>query len=216
MHRIENPPLARAHRQRGITLIESMVAIIVAVLGVLGIVGMQMRTLADTQTAVRRAQAVRLIGDLSERMRTSPNGLSDLNNYLSGYDSFPSPGNCASNPCSHTALAQYDLATWKQAVRDSLPLGQANIFLAPGEATNRRLLGVMVSWRENERDTSSAYKNNIDATQVRAADGTLSAGTDANNACPADRTCQLQYLSIPARCAPYASSGSTQFYCPGP
>ena len=41
------------HRQHGITLIESLVAIVVAALGILGILGVQMRTLTDTQTTVR-------------------------------------------------------------------------------------------------------------------------------------------------------------------
>ena len=48
------------HAQRGITLIESLVAILVTALGILGILGVQMRTLTDTQTSVRRAQAMGL------------------------------------------------------------------------------------------------------------------------------------------------------------
>ena len=62
---------AKKH-QRGMTLIESVVAIVVAALGILGVVGTQVRTLADTQTTVRRAQAVRLIEELSERMQINP------------------------------------------------------------------------------------------------------------------------------------------------
>ena len=65
-------------RQRGITLIESMVALVIAALGILGILGVQMRTLSDTSTAVRRAQAIRLIEDLSERMRVNPNAMANL------------------------------------------------------------------------------------------------------------------------------------------
>src|SRR2546429_3388547 len=34
--------------------------------------GTQMRTLTDTQTTVRRAQAIRLIEDLGERMKVNP------------------------------------------------------------------------------------------------------------------------------------------------
>ncbi len=74
------------HRlQRGISLIESMVAIVVMALGILGILGVQMRTLADTQTGVRRAQAIRLIEDLSERMKVNPNALGSLGNYTTGW-----------------------------------------------------------------------------------------------------------------------------------
>ena len=74
MYRLKPANPAPAQRQRGITLIESLVAIVIMALGILGILGVQMRTLADTQTGVRRAQAVRLIEDLSERIQVSPTG----------------------------------------------------------------------------------------------------------------------------------------------
>jgi type IV pilus assembly protein PilV len=206
------------HHQRGITLLESLVAIVVAALGILGILGVQMRTLTDTQTTVRRAQALRLIEDLGERMKINPNALVDINAYTSGFSNEPTPGSC-SGGCDHSQLAAYDLAVWKKTVKNTLPLGQASVFLAPGEGAganvNRRQLGVMISWRENERDTTSAYKDNIDATKVRAADGSLSAGTDTANACPADRTCHLQYLPVAARCAPYFAGAAVKYFCPG-
>ena len=50
--------LKKNNLQRGVSLIESLVAIVVTALGILGILGVQMRTLADTQTGVRRAQAI--------------------------------------------------------------------------------------------------------------------------------------------------------------
>lgn len=201
------------YRQRGISLIESMVAIVVMALGVLGILGVQLRTLADTQTSVRRAQAVRLIEDLGERMKVNPNALANINAYTSGFSNEPTPGSCSSG-CNPSQLAAYDLAVWKQTVKSTLPLGQASIFLAPGETqdSNRRQLGVTISWRENERGGTKT--DDIDATKVRAADGSMSAGTDTANACPTDRTCHLQYIPVSARCAPYGSgSGTLAFYC---
>jgi type IV pilus assembly protein PilV len=208
-------------RQRGITLIESLVALVVAALGILGILGIQMRTLTDTQTSLRRAQAIRLIEDFGERMKVNPNALNILSDYTSGWTASPPTAaaakDCGSAACNPAELAAFDVAEWKRTVQRTLPLGDASIFLTPGEsdATNRRQLGIMVSWRENERDTSAAYKDDIDATRVRAADGTLSAGADAANACPTGRTCHLQYLPVAARCAPYFSGATTQYFCPG-
>ena len=70
MHRLKpmTTTLPKNKHQRGIALIESLVAIVITALGILGILGVQMRTLADTSTTVRRAQAIRLIEDLGERM----------------------------------------------------------------------------------------------------------------------------------------------------
>ena len=199
-------------RQRGITLIESMVALVIAALGILGILGVQMRTLSDTSTTVRRAQAIRLIDDLGERMRTNPNAMVNLGSYVSNFATNPAVGSCASG-CDHAALAAYDLAVWKQAVRNSLPLGQAEIFIPPAEAAlaagQGRQLGIMIAWRENERDTTAAYKDDIDATK-----GTASGGADVT--CPTGRICHLQYIPVPARCAPYAPGGNApMYYCPG-
>lgn len=202
-------------RQRGITLIESMVALVIAALGILGILGVQMRTLSDTSTTVRRAQAIRLIDDLGERMRTNPNAMVNLGSYVSNFATNPTVGSCASG-CDHAALAAYDLAVWKQAVRNSLPLGQAEIFIPPAEAgvaaAQRRQLGVMIAWRENEG--YGRKTDDIDATKVRDNVGTLTAG--ATVACPADRICHLQYIPVPARCAPYVPGGNApMYYCPG-
>ncbi len=204
----------RSRLQRGISLIESLVAIVVMALGILGILGVQMRTLADTQTSVRRVQAIRLIEDLSERMKVNPNALANISNYVSDFSDEPTPGDC-SDGCSHSDQAAYDLALWKQAVKTQLPLGQANVFLAAGETddTNRRQLGVMLAWRENERDIADEddrekYREAIDAS----ADG-------GSVTCPSDHTCHLQYLPVAARCAPYrvntAINGEVKYFCSG-
>ena len=218
-HRMNSMPPAPKRRQRGLTLLESLVAIVVAALGILGIVGMQMRTLADTQTSVRRAQAIRLIEDLHERLKVNPSTLVALTSYTSDWAHEPAVAtDCRATHCDPAELAAFDLADWKAAVKRSLPLGQATIFLAPGDVdVNRRLLGVMISWRENEvHDASAAYLDNIDATLVRSADGTLSLGAAGAATCPADRTCHLQYISAASRCLPDRSGGpgaAVQYYC---
>ena len=197
--------------QRGITLLESLVAIVVMALGILGILGVQMRTLSDTQTGVRRAQAIRLIEDMGERMKANPSALANLSSYVSNFAASPTVPSCASG-CTAANLATYDVAVWKRTVRENLPLGKASIFVAPGETNgNRRQLGVIVAWRENERDgMSTTDKAAINATL------TAGAGTDtATNACPADHTCHLQYIIAPSRCAPYSPGGVTTYYCPG-
>lgn len=206
--------------QRGVSLIESLVAIAVMSLGILGILGIQMRTLTDTSTTLRRAQAIRLIEDLGERMKINPNGLANIDAYVTTFGATPTVVSCATG-CTNAQLAAYDLGVWKKAVRDNLPLGQATIFIPPAEnaasgtpAGQRRQLGVMIAWRENERDTASTYKDDINATKVRAADGTLSEG--AGFVCPDAFTCHLQYIPVAARCAPYApGSNATMYYCPG-
>ena len=216
MLRLKPMPYTRHHSQRGITLIESLVAIVVASLGILGILGVQMRTLTDTQTSVRRAQAIRLIEDLSERMKVHPNAMGSINSYTIGWRSGAAPTAqagtlCDSSACAHADFAAYDLREWKRAVERALPLGDANVFVAAGETadTNRRQLGVMIRWRENERDTSAAYKNDLSTASTALGGG----GTAT---CDAGFTCHLQYIPVSGRCAPYFAGATVQYFCPGP
>ena len=202
--------------QRGISLIESLVAMVVVALGILGILGVQMRTLTDTSTTVRRAQAIRLIEDLGERMKTNPNALGNIGAYVSAFNVEPTVGSCTSG-CDSAQLAAYDLAVWKKAIKASLPLGQASVFVPPAESgagVQGRQLGVVIAWRENEAEGRKT--DDIDNTKVRQTDGTFVAGTSAASACPADFTCHLQYIPVIGRCAPYSpGSTTTAYYCPG-
>jgi len=144
-------------RQRGLTLLESLVALVVLALGVLGMLGVQMRTQAETQTSVRRTQAVRLIEDLSERIKSNPQGFEHLANYVAAWDADVKAADCEAGSCTPAQWAAWDLQVWRASVAHTLPLGQAATFL-PSDTTDtgaRRMLGVMVAWRANERATTA-------------------------------------------------------------
>ena len=213
MHRLTHFNPAAARRQHGISLIESLVAIVVMALGILGILGVQMRTLTDTSTTVRRAQAIRLIEDLGERLKVNPNAMATVDSFKADFSYAPTyTANACDSGCDAASLAAFDLAKWKKTVANTLPLGQANIFWALGEGStakdpNRRQLGVMISWRENERDGTKT--DAIDATK-----GTASGGAGSAATCPPDRICHLQYIPVSARCAPHDDgTGVPSFYC---
>lgn len=207
------------HRtQCGISLIESLVAIVVMALGVFGILGVQIRTLTDTQTGVRRAQAIRMIEDLSERIQINPNGIGNLVNYVSGWKS-ASEFKCPTDGCSGKDQSLQDIYLWKQAVTNNLPLGDANVFLSEVDSAtgNRRQLGVMIGWRENEQqrtgDTASdtqAYKSLFSMVST--------SGTSANNiTCPTGLICHLQYIQPNQRCTSFVlgiNGTDVPLFCP--
>ena len=210
--------------QRGITLIESLVAIVVAALGILGVLGVQMRTLSDTQTSVHRAQAIRLIEDLSERMKTHPNALVSIDSYTVDWRPGPAPTPQASKlcegatNCTHAEFAAYDLREWKRTLERTLPLGDASVFYAPAETTagSRRQLGVMIRWRENERSTDNSYLADLLTTATNLGGD---AGAPVCNVSPTSTpryTCHLQYIPVSSRCAPYFADVTVQYFCPGP
>ena len=208
-----------APSQRGISLIESMVAIVVMALGILGIVGVQLRTLSDTQTGVRRAQAIHLIEDLSERIKVNPNALLNIGGYAMAWGTNPTGApDCKAIACTTAQIIQYDLQEWKRLVNNTLApqantaaaataLTDASIFIPADEtvASNRRQLGVMIRWRENERTTTADYRDPVstDATSVAGA------------TCNVGWTCHLQYIQVSTRCSPpNMSSGTAMTFCP--
>ena len=216
--------LTHKKRQHGISLIESLIALIVTALGILGIVGVQMRTLTDTSSTVRRAQAIRLIEDLSERMKVNPNAVAVQDSYLTTFSetssSLNKPSNSCVNGCTRADQAQYDRYLWKKAV-ETLPTGKAQVFIPKGEISDpegSRQLGVMIAWRENEKaELTEIDKQNTDGTRVRDGDnGPLLKGADGAATCPPNHTCHLQYIPISTRCAPYkAGSGAIKYFCAG-
>lgn len=212
---------ARPSTSQGFALLETLVALLVVALGLLGILGLQMRTLANTQNSVRQAQAVRLIENLGERVRLNPNSnvQAVANNYVTDWGDVAGtiPSDCNTG-CSAANLAKFDIAQWKQTVKDTLPLADAKVFYVNDESTvtagNRRQLGVMVSWRENESDQSSqtsadqtAYLKYFHLTS-KDADG-------AAVTCPSDRSCHLQFIQLASRCVANsdAGPGNTRYFC---
>ncbi|WP_287918323.1 type IV pilus modification protein PilV [Comamonas sp.] len=204
MKKTTSPPI-----QRGFALLESLIAIVVMALGILGILGLQMRTLTNTQTSLYRAQAIRLIEDLNERLIANPNAFLSANSYLTEWKKTPSSQvNCNNTACGYTELAAFDIERWKAQVGNTLPNGNASVFYAEDEpqAENRRQLGVMISWRENESgDADEDYLKAINA----------STGSGEAESCPEGQTCHLQFIPVVARCAPYFAGTNVQIFCPG-
>src|SRR5260370_42034667 len=60
--------------QRGFTLMEVLVSMLIAVIGLLGLVGMQMRSQQAELEAYQRAQAVILLSDILDRINTNRGG----------------------------------------------------------------------------------------------------------------------------------------------
>lgn len=178
--------------QSGISLLESLVALVVLALGIMGLAGVQTRLLVETRTANSRAIAVGLIDDLTNRMALNRLAAIGRPLPLPGLDSLytfdwnapmPAPQNCMVNPCTAAQMAQSDLFLWRMAVNAALPGGQATVFrLAPAVGDSRQL-GVAIGWPLNERQTGTAYDAPFNVT---------TAGNFGN--CPATLICHLVYV----------------------
>lgn len=174
-------------RERGISLIESLVSLLVLALGVLGMLGVQLKSMADNQSATQRVISARLADDLFERIKTNPNGVGGLTAYSvnSSWTTIAAPNPlCDATACTPAQQAAYDLWAWQRNVRNTLPGGGATTFISPSDAEQ---LGVMISWRLRQTDTSTV----AGADAARAA--WLNVDVANGPTCPAGSVCLLAY-----------------------
>lgn len=109
-------------RQRGFSLTEVLVALVVLSIGLLGLAGLQIASLRSNHSAYLRAVAVVLTYDMADRMRANRVGVD------AGHYDEPAAiehANCTSAAdCSVGEMAEHDAYEWTQAIADQLPSGQ--------------------------------------------------------------------------------------------
>ena len=150
---MSHPALAR---QRGATLVEVLIAMLLMSFGVLAMTAMQAHAIQHSQTTDSRARATLLAHDLADRMRANTAPLGDWGTYdLSAAAASaasaapPSADACqGSAVCSFDEMAAADLAQWQQQLAGSLPQGRGHVRTVGTQAD------VWVIW--DEADTAGA------------------------------------------------------------
>ena len=126
-----NTILNRPPRQRGFTLVEALVSVLIMSIGLLGVAALQTRSLGSTNTASKRSQAVSLASDLADRMRAN-RVAADLTAANNNTNIAAADNSCRAahyththNPaaCTPTQLAADDLQDWNTRIAAILPTG---------------------------------------------------------------------------------------------
>lgn len=165
---------------KGSALLEALISMVILALGALALLGMQLRTLSETQTGTGRMQAVKLIEDIAERIKANPGTFAERGNYVLAWGAAPvALANCAATACTPVQLASWDLNRWKQSVINTMSSGDATIFVLASDPSQ---LGVVIAWRANEKSSNADYLRVQDLGQAIPA------------ACPADKICHLVFV----------------------
>lgn len=149
-----NMRAAKAYWQKGTSLIEVLVAVVVLAVGLLGVAGMQASALRNNQSAYERTAATFLASSISERMASNRDRAlaGDYNTALA--EGCPTPGG--------GTLAKEDLTAWINEMRSPSMLGDS----ACG-AVNCALVGVVtvcqvtLQWEDNRTAASGAETNSL-------------------------------------------------------
>ncbi len=121
-------PSLRLDKERGFTLIEVLVTVIILAIGLLGLAGLQLSGLRYTHSAYQSSQATILGNDIIDRMRV--NRLqAESGSYNIAIGATPASVSCIGTGanCNPATLATADLSEWKQSLAAILPLGDGAI-----------------------------------------------------------------------------------------
>ncbi|MGQ3001808.1 MAG: type IV pilus modification protein PilV [Hydrogenophaga sp.] len=189
----------KASSQRGVSLIEALVALLVLALGIMGMAGIQTRTLVESRTTNSRALALQMADDLLDRMqansalRINPPAVSP---YLAAWGALAAaPVNCFTTGCNGAQLAAFDLVQWKASLARVLPGGDARVFRSNTDATQ---FGILIGWTEtqakNQGEAAGAQATLFtNAIAIRDAANAVGTGV-AGVTCPAGLICHLVYI----------------------
>ena len=140
--------------QRGATLMEVLVAVVVLSVGLLGVAGLQTTGINAGNGAFYKTQASVLAADMADRIRANPQAQNaytpGLTPFDTGSSAIPGDPGCLSTGCSPAALAQYDLHQWSQYFLDNDDDGQPVLPEARGvisRGINDEFI-VSVLWRQ--------------------------------------------------------------------
>ncbi len=107
--------------QRGFSLIEVIVSVLVTSVGVVGMAGMQVTSKRAGYEAIQRTTATAMAMDVLERMRSNPRALTSYSTAGLGGTTIttePSPdcSNDTTEICNAGQLAAHDLWQWEQTI----------------------------------------------------------------------------------------------------
>lgn len=133
---VNRPQLAISNTQRGVSLIEVLITLLILSVGLIGLAGLQMVSIQANKSAYYRSQATLLAYDIADRMRANQ-VQANTDVYFLNY------------PASSTAhevsgdQANKDLSAWLNTLAQTLPDGTAAI------SRDERLLSISIRWNDN-------------------------------------------------------------------
>jgi type IV pilus assembly protein PilV len=139
-------PASAVFAQRGLSLVEVLVTIVLVSVGLLGIAGLQIASVQNTSSAAQRFEATLLAEDILERMRAN-RAEAITNAYDLAFGAAPAT----------VGVAQDDLSAWRLALT-TLPGGDGavdvNQEVVAGVTSN--IATITVRWTDVSDDNSPA------------------------------------------------------------
>lgn len=148
-----NSKTQRIDDQRGATLIEVLVSVLLMSLGLLSMAAMQVNAVQYSKTSEFRAVATLLANDLTDRMRANYGG-GDMSGYIlnsrysrSKEHAKPRKLCNAAALCGRAEMAEYDLYQWRMNLSNLLPGGDAYVIPQPQNGESLQV-DIWIGWQD--------------------------------------------------------------------
>ena len=132
---------SRNRVQRGFSLVEVLIALVIMSVGMLGIASLYVQSMQAGRTSLFRHNAVTLAGDVADRMRANPTA-------AAAYAGAGADNSCVAmgTNCSNVQMAAHDILLWGQQATDSLPNG--NVAITFDNTVNPPNYSIAITWDE--------------------------------------------------------------------
>lgn len=164
--------------QRGFTLLEVLVTLVIFAFGMLGVAGLQVVSLANMDSAQHRSVATLKASEMAERIRANPgaaySGASGADNRCR--TAHYSNRNAAPANCTPAQMAADDLWDWSQELAARLPSGRGTVCIdstpadgvpgAPACDGSGTALAIKVWWNDKPRSAVALTPKRIAISMV--------------------------------------------------
>ncbi|MGQ0697387.1 MAG: type IV pilus modification protein PilV [Panacagrimonas sp.] len=145
-------------QDKGFSLLEVLIAVVVLSIGLLGLAGLQVLSLRNNTQSYERSQATVLAYEIADAMRS--------NRIAAGAGAFELAANAipadgldcvGDNICTtRTQAAAYALEEWHRRLRTALPAGTARIACSVSPCALGTMQTISVIWDENRTGAANA------------------------------------------------------------
>ena len=142
-------------RYAGFSLLEVLVALVILSVGLLGLARMQSTGLRQNNSAYFHSQATTLAYAILDRIRVNLDAAENGDYDIAIGTPRTASKDCetASNTCSTTEMADFDVNEWKSSLSSALPGGDGSI--SRSTSGTRVLVKVTVEWTDPTLDSAN-------------------------------------------------------------
>lgn len=151
-----NTQLIKSLHQKGVSLLEVLISVVILAVGVLGIASMLLLSNKANNSSYAKQQAVQTVYNILDKIRANPQAAinGNYNATNTGTNGLPTTVAtpavlCNAATCTPTQLATYD--TWQWLTRDvsRLPNGSGSITTALNATTGNTVVTITVQWDDS-------------------------------------------------------------------